>query len=49
MRYETPELTASVPAIDAIQSSSDNTPKSNTPQLDTSSKEGSAGYVDWED
>jgi hypothetical protein len=45
MRYETPELTASTPAINAIQSS---TNKAQQPVGD-SMDESISAYQDWED
>ncbi len=50
MKYETPELTASTPAINAIQSTSSKSPTA----LNVDSFNGSpinetvAGYTDWE-
>jgi hypothetical protein len=46
MKYETPELTALTPAVNAIQ-----TTKAATPTDDSSSKHeiGMAAYEDWEE
>ncbi len=44
MKYETPELTALTPAIDAIQSAG----KANPPQTDSGTNEASSAYEDWE-
>ncbi len=50
MKYETPEVTALMPAIIAVQSSSNSTPKNTSNTLDSSIKEHvSAAYEDWED
>jgi hypothetical protein len=45
MKYETPQLTALTPAIDAIQSMSG---KPSTTSVDGFDKEEVTAYVDWE-
>jgi len=47
MKYETPELTASTPAINAIQSISKVQTVTHDSPLDPT--EPSAAYADWED
>ena len=48
MKYETPELTALTPAINAIQTDVPSGMKSSVTTLDTDSKEDIAAYADWE-
>jgi hypothetical protein len=49
MKYQTPELTASTPAINAVQTTSDSMPKAITNTVDGSNLEGPSAYADWED
>jgi hypothetical protein len=46
MKYNTPELTALTPAINAIQGSGSN--KQHTPTEDSPEKENISAYQDWE-
>jgi hypothetical protein len=48
MKYETPEMTTLMPAINAIQGPIDTQSKDSTTTLDSSSKEHVAAYADWE-
>jgi hypothetical protein len=47
MKYETPEMTALTPAIEAIQGGLD-TSKGTTAGPDSISKESMGAYTDWE-
>jgi len=48
MKYKTPELTALMPAIEAVQSTTSLTKSAPTPPVDIFDHEGVAAYADWE-
>jgi hypothetical protein len=53
MKYETPQLTALMPAINAVQSTDGHSKSTDTDILDTMTEVrndlSSPGYLDWED
>jgi hypothetical protein len=48
MKYETPEMTTLMPAINAIQTENPSGQKATTPSMDSSFEEHIAAYADWE-
>ncbi len=48
MKYQTPQLTALMPAIDAVQTTTNLMKSAENPPVDILEHEGQSAYIDWE-